>query len=273
VDGGKVTQVLHNNLIRAPIFKHTPETTDFLVIRQTINNHATYHLREIKHLYTVGQTVPNESDIPAPHSRKNTNTARTRLQIIAWMLIQKSKDKLIKFNRLMKYFPDQTELQMRQRLKVKGNVSRSLTWTNVQEYLLYIRQPSPHQGYWQLNPAYDFPKERRAVHELLRPEDAVLYEAMQVGARHLHDAGYTKTAEGGNEDDAGEDDAGMDIEQKLAVWSTTSNYKKAEAQKSWMVIHGEGDPTGRGEGFSFLRTNMKSYFLRKGETDEMRRRE
>jgi transcription initiation factor TFIID subunit 1 len=33
VDPGKVTQVIHNNLIRAPIFKHQPEPTDFLVIR------------------------------------------------------------------------------------------------------------------------------------------------------------------------------------------------------------------------------------------------
>ena len=45
--------------------------------------------------------------------------------IVAWLLIQKSKDKRIKLATLMKYFPDQSELQMRQRLKIKGNVSRS----------------------------------------------------------------------------------------------------------------------------------------------------
>lgn len=66
---------------------------------------------------------------------------------------------------------------------------------------------------------------------------------------------------------------GLDIEQQLAVWSTTLNYKKAEGQKAWLVVHGEGEPTGRGEGFSFLKTNMKSYFLRKGETEEDRRGE
>ena len=33
VDRGQVTQIIHNNLIRAPIFKHQPETTDFLMIR------------------------------------------------------------------------------------------------------------------------------------------------------------------------------------------------------------------------------------------------
>lgn len=99
-----------------------------------------------------------------------------------------------------------------------------------------------------------------------------MFEAMQVGARHLYDAGYTKTAEGKDEEDPG-DEAGLDIEQKLAVWSTTLNYKKAEQQKAWLILHGEGDPTGRGEGWNFLTTNMKGYFLRQGETEQGRRRE
>ncbi|WWC66567.1 uncharacterized protein I206_100470 [Kwoniella pini CBS 10737] len=256
VDRGHVTQVIHNNLIRAPIFRHTPETTDFLVIRQTINGHSTFHLRAISNLFTVGQTVPNESEVHAPHARKNTNTSKMRLMIIAWLLIKKSKQKRFKMAKLLKYFPDQTELQMRQRLK---------------EFLTFARGPGPNQGYWMLNPEYSFPSERKDVLELCSPEAAALFEAMQVGARHLHDSGYHKTAEGGQEDE--DDDTGLDIEQQLAVWSTTHNYKLAEAQKAWLIVHGEGDPTGRGEGFSFLRTNMKNYFLRKGETEQGRRLE
>ncbi|WVQ71168.1 hypothetical protein IAR50_000693 [Cryptococcus sp. DSM 104548] len=259
VDKGKTTQVIHNNLIRAPIFEHKPETTDFLCIRQTVNGHVTYHIRPIKHIFTVGQTVPNESEIHGPHARKNTNTAKMRLMIIAWLLINKSKQKRFKIGKLLKYFPDQTELQMRQRLKVKGN-----------EFLMYARAPGPNQGYWMLNPDYAFPDERQQVLEMCPPEHACLYEAMLAGARHLYDAGYKKTAEGGHED---EDEASLDIEQRLAVWSTTHNYKLAEAQKAWLMVHGEGEPTGRGEGFSFLRANMKNYFLRKGETEQGRRLE
>ena len=143
----------------------------------------------------------------------------------------------------------------------------------IQEFLLYSRDPGPNQGHWVLNPAYNWPKERKEVLEQCTPEMAVLYEAMQVGARHLYDAGYTKTAEGKEEEEMGADDpTGLDIEQQLAVWSTTLNYKRAEGQKAWLVVHGPGEPTGRGEGFSFLRTNMKSYFLRKGETEQGRRR-
>lgn len=122
VKSGETVPVIHNNLIRAPIFKHQPPTSDFLVVRQTINGHASYYIRSIQNLYTVGQTVPNESEIPGPHARKNTTYARIRLQIVAWLLIEKSKQKRIKMSKLLKYFPEQTELQMRQRLKIKGNV-------------------------------------------------------------------------------------------------------------------------------------------------------
>jgi len=124
-----------------------------------------------------------------------------------------------------------------------------------------------------LNPEYKFPNNRREVLDLVTPEAAMLYESTQVGARHLHDAGYSKTAEGKGEEEFGDEAEGLDVEQQLAVWSTTSNYKKAETQKAWIAVHGEGDPTGRGEGFSFLTRNMKGYFLRRGETEQGRRRE
>lgn len=123
VDKGSTTQVLHNNLIRAPIFRHSPPTSDFLVVRHTVNGQSNYYIRSINHMYTVGQTVPNESEVPGPHARKNTSYARIRLQIVAWLLINKNKDRRIKIGKLLKYFPDQSELQMRQRLKIKGQVS------------------------------------------------------------------------------------------------------------------------------------------------------
>lgn len=148
----------------------------------------------------------------------------------------------------------------------------------MQEFLIFNRSAGPHQGFWVLNPNLPlekdgtrWPNTRQEVLEMAAPEAAMLYEAMQVGARHLHDAGYSKTAEGKDDDDG--DEMGLDIEQQLAVWSTTLNYKKAEQAKAWLIVHGGGDPTGRGEGVSFLRTNMKNYFLRRGETEQGRRRE
>ena len=84
-----------------------------------------YFIREIKNLFTVGQTYP-VTEVPGPHSRKITNTIKHRLQIIAFKLLQKSTEERLKISRLMKYFPDQNELQMRQRLKVCPQSMRML---------------------------------------------------------------------------------------------------------------------------------------------------
>lgn len=94
------------------------------------------------------------------------------------------------------------------------------------------------------------------------PEEVCLCEAMQVGLRHLQDSGYAQTQESGA---AGEDDSKLDIEQQLAPWSTTKNFIHATANKAMLKLHGDGDPTGRGEAFSFLRVSMKDIFLRAGE--------
>lgn len=102
----------------------------------------------------------------------------------------------------------------------------------------------------------------------LKPEDVVLAEAMLVGQRHLLDLGYGKA---GEEDVIQEEDESkMDIEQLLAPWIVTKNFLQASQSKAMLKLHGEGDPSGRGEGFSFLRVSMKDIFLREGETMEER---
>jgi hypothetical protein len=89
-----------------------------LANRNTIKGESKYYIREIKNLFVVGQTYP-VTEVPGPHSRKITNTIKHRLQIIAYKLLAKSPGERLKISRLMKYFPDQNELQMRQRLKVR----------------------------------------------------------------------------------------------------------------------------------------------------------
>ena len=133
VQPGQTIPALYSNLIRAPLFRHKAYPTDFLVIklvisspwfchwwyrnRNTIKGESKYYIREIKNLFVVGQTYP-VTEVPGPHSRKITNTIKHRLQVIAYKLLAKSPGERLKISRLMKYFPDQNELQMRQRLKV-----------------------------------------------------------------------------------------------------------------------------------------------------------
>ncbi|GJJ09780.1 hypothetical protein Clacol_004004 [Clathrus columnatus] len=238
VHKGQVVQALYNNLIRAPIFRQKAYPTDFLIIRSTIKNDVKYFIRDIKTLFVTGQTYPVH-EVPGPHSRKITTTLKHRLQIIAFKLLRKSQGERLKISRLMKYFPDQNELQMRQRLK---------------EFMEYHRR-GPHQGFWRLKPNWSIPSDTEML-KMVEPEAVVLAESMQVGQRHLQDSGYAG-AEAGDE----ADESKLTIEQRLAPWITTKNFLLATQGKAMLQLHGEGDPTGRGEAFSCIRISMKDIFV------------
>jgi transcription initiation factor TFIID subunit 1 len=123
-----------------------------------------------------------------------------------------------------------------------------------------------NQGFWKLKPHIVVPEEQELL-KMLPPENICLAESMQVGQRHLLDCGYTNTAEGNDEEG---DESKMDIEQLLAPWITSKNFINATQGKAMLKLHGEGDPTGRGEAFSFIRVSMKEIFLRAGEDAEAR---
>jgi len=101
--------------------------------------------------------------------------------------------------------------------------------------------------------------------KMVSPEQVVLSESMQVGQRHLQDAGYSGTADTGDDDDSN-----LSIEQQLAPWITTKNFLFATQAKAMLRLHGEGDPTGRGEAFSFVRVSMKDIFVKAGEDYEQK---
>lgn len=166
----------------------------------------------------------------------------------------------------MKYFPDQNELQMRQRLKVcelePKFMTRSLI-TLFQEFMEYHRR-GPHQGFWRLKPTVTIPSDADML-KMVYPEQVVLTESMQVGQRHLQDAGYSMTT-----DVADGDESKLSIEQQLAPWITTKNFLFATQAKAMLRLHGEGDPSGRGEAFSFIRISMKDIFVKAGEDYEQK---
>lgn len=126
----------------------------------------------------------------------------------------------------------------------------------------------PDQGFWKMKPGASIP-DLTQLRSLLPPEHLCLSEAMQTGQRRLLDAGYSKTANG-LEEDIDEGNVKLDIEQLLAPWIATKNFIQASQSKAMLKLHGEGDPTGMGEGFSFLRVSMKETFLRAGELAEDR---
>ncbi|KAG8834348.1 hypothetical protein FRC17_009116 [Serendipita sp. 399] len=252
---GQTVPSLYNNMIRAPIFEHRPNDTDFLVVRSTVGGESKYYIREIKHLFVLGQTIP-VTEIPGPHSRKITTTAKSRLQQICYRLLRRSEEERIRIMQLPKYFPDQDETQLKQRLKA-----------HLQEFMEYQRK-GPHQGFWRLKPNLNIPDESSIV-KMVKPEDVVLAESMQVGQQQLLDAGYS--ADTGDPDDEqativkAKDGTPLTITQQLAPWMTTKNVLQAAQHKAMLKLYGEGDPTGRGEAFSYLKVSMKDVFVREGE--------
>ncbi|RKP35643.1 hypothetical protein BJ085DRAFT_328, partial [Dimargaris cristalligena] len=250
VEPGQTIPTLSNNLIRAPLFRHKPKPSDFLLIKSTYKGASKYFIREIPYLFTVGQTYPL-MEVPGPHSRKVTNTIKNRLQVIAFRLIRQNPYHRLHMSKVSRYFPEYPETHIRLRLK---------------EFMEFQRKGN-NSGFWKLKPTLTLPNEEE-IRKILTPEMMCLYESMLVGECHLRDSGYTRNLDGPDEEGNEDGDTKYAVEEQLAPWAITRNFINATQGKAMLKLYGPGDPTGRGEGFSFIRVSMKDIFLRAGETAE-----
>jgi len=238
VDPGETVPTFHNAMYRAPIFKHEPKSTDFLVIRNTTGVTGTsWHIRNIDYIYTVGQQLPSV-EIPGPNSRKVTNAAKNRMKMIAFRKIRHSQTSSVRIDEITAHIADSTDMQNRQKLK---------------EFIKYYKE----EKVWRVRPGESIPDEA-TVRSWVKPEDVCTIDAMQVGSRHLEDAGYGKGDQG---DDEEEENDGDSLEQRLAPWKTSKNFLDASNGKAMLELIGDGDPSGSGIAFSFIKTSMKGGFL------------
>lgn len=267
VDPGEVVPTLHNEMYRAPVFKHTPRNTDFLIVRSTTGiGGAKWYIHRIDHMHVVGQAFPSV-DVPGPHSRRVTNASKSRMKMLAFRMIRHSRSDNCQLSDITKHIAESTDTQNRQKLK---------------EFLQYDRD-SKEKGMWRLKPGEILPDEN-AIRAMIKPEEVCLLDAMQLGIKELEDAGYDPRnatidddAQGLDGDDDEDDDGeGSKIVKgakkiaekqeetladKMAPWKTTKAFIDACAQKAMLQLHGEGDPTGHGLGFSFIRTSMKGGYI------------
>ncbi|KAK9471353.1 uncharacterized protein V1510DRAFT_368042 [Dipodascopsis tothii] len=238
----EMVPTLYNKMVRAPIFKHDVPSTDFLMIRSTGGGEGQkYYMRTIPHLFAVGQILP-VAEIPSPRSRRVTTASKNRLKMVVYRVIRKSEKERILVKGISSHFPDQNDMQNRQRLK---------------EFMEYQRT-GDDQGYWKIKSTDTLPPED-GIRSMITPEEVVLLETMQVGQQFLEDAGYGNAE---NEDDH----EGMSTEEKLAPWIVSRNFINATQGKAMLQLHGDGDPTGCGEAYSFIRTSMKGGFRAMGES-------
>lgn len=245
IEPGETTRVLYNKIIKAPIFPHELNANDFILMRNhTRAGGQRYFLRRMQHLFVVGQTFPI-IDVPSPHSRRALYAQKARLKMIVLRVLKKikaeGKTEGLHVRRISRHFPDQNDLQIRGRLK---------------EFMDF-KKSGQNQGHWELKFNEAIPDEE-GIRSMISPETVALLDSMQAGARHLEDAGYSRT-----EDD--EDESNLAIEQQLAPWIATRNFLDATQGKAMLKLNGEGDPTGIGEGFNFIKVSMKGGFKASAE--------
>ncbi len=240
VDPGETVPTLHNEMYRAPIFKHAPRPTDFLLGYNTnVTEGPKFYLRNIDHVYAVGQTFPS-LEVPGPHARKVTNTVKNRLKMVAYRLMRKKDTQDVSLPEITPHVFDHPDPQNRQKMK---------------EFLCYDREKKT----WVL-PEGQTLMDENGIRAMIKPEDVCLIEAMQVGQQLLMHAGYDPK----NTKDTGEEEEDI-IEEplvaRMAPWEITKNFIDASAGKAMVALHGEGDPTGHGLGFSFIKTSMKGGYI------------
>ncbi|SMN20422.1 similar to Saccharomyces cerevisiae YGR274C TAF1 TFIID subunit (145 kDa), involved in RNA polymerase II transcription initiation [Maudiozyma saulgeensis] len=229
VEPGQIVPTLYNNMIRAPIFKHEVSGTDFLLVRSTGNGISNrFFLRNINHLFAVGQTFPIE-EIPGPNSRKVTSMKATRLKMIVYRILNNTPSKAISIEPINKHFPDQDYGQNRQKVK---------------EFMKYQRD-GPDKGLWKLKEGEPL-LDNESIKKLISPEQVCELESMSQGLQFWAD-----------NENFNFDDESLQLEENLLPWNSTKNFINATQMRAMVQVSGSGDPTGCGEGFSFLKASMK----------------
>uniref|UniRef100_A0A182XX78 Transcription initiation factor TFIID subunit 1 n=1 Tax=Anopheles stephensi TaxID=30069 RepID=A0A182XX78_ANOST len=250
---GQCIQAIENNMYRAPIYPHNIHETDFLVIR-TRNN---YFVREVDALFTAGQECPLY-EVPGPNSKRANNFVRDFLQVFIYRLFWKSKDnpRKIRMDDIKKAFPAHSESSIRKRLKLCADFKRTGMDSN----------------FWVIKPEFRLPSEEE-IRAMVSPEQCCAYFSMIAAEQRLKDAGYgEKFIFAQQEDDDEEMQLKMDDEVKVAPWNTTRAYIQAMRGKCILQLNGPADPTGCGEGFSYVRMPNKPTQQNKEETESQPKR-
>uniref|UniRef100_A0A672JP04 Transcription initiation factor TFIID subunit n=1 Tax=Salarias fasciatus TaxID=181472 RepID=A0A672JP04_SALFA len=235
---GQLLQAFENNLFRAPIYLHKMPETDFLVLR---TRHG-YYIRELVDIVVVGQECPL-FEVPGPNSKRANTHIRDFLQVFIYRLFWKSKDRprRIRMEDIKKAFPSHSESSIRKRLKLCADFKRTGMDSN----------------WWVLKPDFRLPTEEE-IRAMVSPEQCCSYYSMLVAEQRLKDAGYGEKSFFAPEEENEEDfQMKIDDEVRTAPWNTTRAFISAMKGKCLLEVTGVADPTGCGEGFSYVKVPNK----------------
>ncbi|XP_073717222.1 transcription initiation factor TFIID subunit 1 isoform X3 [Misgurnus anguillicaudatus] len=248
---GQVLQAFENNLFRVPIYLHKMPETDFLIIR----TRQGYFIRELVDIFVVGQECPLY-EVPGPNSKRANTHIRDFLQVFIYRLFWKSKDRprRIRMEDIKKAFPSHSESSIRKRLKLCADFKR--TGGRCRQDRFWYRK-GMDSNWWVLKPDFRLPTEEE-IRAMVSPEQCCAYYSMLVAEQRLKDAGYgEKSFFAPEEENEEEFQMKIDDEVRTAPWNTTRAFIAAMKGKCLLEVTGVADPTGCGEGFSYVKIPNK----------------
>ncbi|KRX91385.1 Transcription initiation factor TFIID subunit 1 [Trichinella pseudospiralis] len=237
---GETLQAIENNLFRAPIFRHRVPNTDFLIMR----TRSGLYIRKVQALFCVGQELPL-IEVPSPNSKRACNFVRDFLLAFIYRLFWNSKEdpRRLRMDDLRRAFPHHAESSIRKRLRICSDFKRLGSGID--------------SNFWVLKKDFRLPNTDE-LWSMITPETCCAYYSMLAAEQRLKDAGYGEKYFFTPEEDEDEDDqVKMADEIKCAPWNTTRAYISAVNGKCLLDITGVADPTGCGEGFSFVKLSSK----------------
>lgn len=219
---GESMLIVTNNLFKAPLFRHG--STDFICIKKE----GQLYLRKIEDILLVGQTLPFEV-VYSPNSRKYNVFCKNRLKNTVYRLFNTPENASgIPFSMIDNLFSHFSEGSKRKWLKEFAEVVKK-----------------GRENFWVLKSGEAVLSEED-LRKLVTPENVCQYESMLAAERRLLDMGYEVSERFGNED-----------EIRLAPWNMTKNFVSVCNGKGLLELVGIGDPTGIGEGLSFVKVRFK----------------
>ncbi|XP_035232818.1 transcription initiation factor TFIID subunit 1-like [Stegodyphus dumicola] len=239
---GQSLQAYENNLFRSPIYEHATENTDFLIIRTRTG----YFIREVETVFTVGQQLPLV-EVPAPKSEKANNFIKDFLMVFIYRLFWKSEDnpRRIKMEDIRKAFPSHREFNIRKRLNLCADFQRT----------------GFDSKFWVLKSSFRLPGEDE-IREIISAEQCCAYYSMLAAEQRLKDAGYGDKFLLMDEEETDNLQNKIDDEVKAAPWNTTQAFISAVRGKCLLDLLGAADPTGCGEGFSYVKIPNKPQWIK-----------
>ncbi|XP_010466041.1 PREDICTED: LOW QUALITY PROTEIN: transcription initiation factor TFIID subunit 1b-like [Camelina sativa] len=235
---------VETNMYKAPVFPHRLQSTDYLLVRSAKGKLS---IRRIDKIVAVGQQEPR-MEIMSPASKKLQTYLVNRMMVYVYREFKLR-------NRIAAYepsflFSNLSDAVIRKNMKVCADLERD---KNGKPYWSKIR---------------NFDKILPELKNLVAPEDVCSYESMQAGLYRLKQLGITRftlpasisTALAQLPDEVTTLAAASRVERELQTtpWNLSRNFvictTQGRANIERLEITGVGDPSGRGLGFSYVRS-------------------